>query len=82
LIEQHSPDVLLLDVEMPIMNGLEVARKLKEEGSPVRIIALSAYHDRQYVHRMMEIGAEGYLTKEEAPEKIIRTVRGAYGLNE
>jgi DNA-binding NarL/FixJ family response regulator len=77
LTEEHSPDVLLLDVEMPLMNGLEVARRLKEEGSSVRIIVLSAYHDRQYVHRMMENGAVGYLTKEEAPEEIIRAVRGA-----
>ena len=76
LIDEYSPDVLLLDVEMPLMNGIEVARRLKEEGSPVRILVLSAYHDRQYVHRMMESGAAGYLTKEEAPEKIVRAVRG------
>jgi DNA-binding NarL/FixJ family response regulator len=76
LIDSLSPDVLLLDVEMPLMNGIEVARRLKEEGSPVRILVLSAYNDRQYVHKMMESGVAGYLTKEEAPDKIVRAVRG------
>ena len=77
LIEEVSPDVLLLDVEMPLMNGLEVARRLKEEGSPVRIVVLSAYNEHQYIHRMLDNGAERYLTKEEAPEKIVRAVRGS-----
>jgi DNA-binding NarL/FixJ family response regulator len=76
LIDEVSPDVLLLDLEMPLMNGFEVARRLQEEGSPVKILVLSAYHDRQYVHRIREYGAAVYLTKEEAPEKIVRAVRG------
>lgn len=76
LVEDLSPDVLLLDVEMPLMTGVEVARRLKEEGSSVRILALSAYQDRQYIQGMLANGASGYLTKEEVPEKIVRAVRG------
>jgi DNA-binding NarL/FixJ family response regulator len=76
LVEDLSPDVLLLDIEMPMLNGVEVARRLKDEGSPVRILALSAYHDRQYIRGMLSSGASGYLTKDEVPEKIVRAVRG------
>lgn len=77
LAEDLSPDVLLLDMEMPQMSGVEVARKLRAQGSPVRIVALSAYHDRQYIQAMLSTGASGYLTKDEAPEKIVGAVRSA-----
>jgi DNA-binding NarL/FixJ family response regulator len=71
-----SPDVLLLDIEMPMLTGVEVVRRLKDEGSPVRILALSAYHDPQYIRGMLSSGVSGYLTKEEVPEKIVKAVRG------
>jgi DNA-binding NarL/FixJ family response regulator len=76
LVEQLQPDVLLLDMEMPVMSGLEVAKRLKLLDSSVRVLALSAYDDAQYVHNLLASGAAGYLTKEEAPEMIIEAVRG------
>ena len=76
LVEQLLPDVLLLDMEMPGMSGVEVAKKLKVMSSPVRVLALSAYDDAQYVRNLLSSGAAGYLTKEEAPEMIIDAVRG------
>jgi DNA-binding NarL/FixJ family response regulator len=76
LVEQLQPDVLLLDMEMPGMSGVDVAKKLKLLDSPVRVLALSAYDDAQYVRNLLASGAAGYLTKEEAPEMIIDAVRG------
>lgn len=76
LAKDLSPDILLLDMEMPILKGIEVARKLQADGSPVRILALSAYNDKQYILGMLASGAAGYLTKEEVPETIIEAVRG------
>jgi two-component system, NarL family, response regulator DegU len=76
LIERLSPDVVLLDMEMPGMNGNEVAIHLKEAGSPVKILALSAHDDKQYIQELLRNGASGYLTKEEVPEAIIEAVRG------
>lgn len=76
LVETLTPDVLLLDVEMPRMNGVEVARHLREVGAQVRILVLSGYNDRQYITALLSVGASGYLTKEEVPDKIIRAVRG------
>jgi DNA-binding NarL/FixJ family response regulator len=75
LVETLEPDVLLLDVEMPRMTGNEVAAKLKEQESSVRILALSAYDDSQYILGMLKNGAFGYLMKEEVPEKLIKAVR-------
>jgi DNA-binding NarL/FixJ family response regulator len=74
-VDEHQPDVLLLDVEMPEMSGVEVAQKLQEENSPVRLLALSSYDDQEYVQGLLEGGASGYLTKENAPELIIEAVR-------
>ena len=70
------PDVLLLDMEMPDISGNQVANQLLKEGSPVRILALSAHDDKQYIQELLSIGAAGYLVKEEVPEAIIEAVRG------
>ncbi len=76
LVEELSPDVVLLDMEMPGMNGSEVAIHLKQVGSQVKILALSAHDDKQYILELLANGASGYLTKEEVPEAIIEAVRG------
>jgi len=76
LVDELTPDVLLLDMEMPGLKGVEVAQKLHEAGTAVRILALSAYDDKQYIQELLENGAAGYLTKEEAPDTIIDAIRG------
>lgn len=76
LIEELAPDVLLLDMEMPGLKGVEVAQKLQGAGSSVRILALSAYDDKEYIRGVLSSGAAGYLTKEEAPQTIVEAVRG------
>jgi DNA-binding NarL/FixJ family response regulator len=74
LVDELRPDVLLLDMEMPGMDGVEVARHLKSSKSPVNILVLSAYDDKQYILAVLEQGAAGYLTKDEAPDTIIEAV--------
>jgi len=75
-VEELSPDVLLLDMEMPGMKGVEVARQLQAATSPVRVLALSAYDDVEYIRGVLSSGAAGYLTKEEVPQTIVEAVRG------
>lgn len=74
LTHQYTPDVLLLDVEMPDMSGYEVARQLADEGSSTRILAVSGYDEKRNILGMFSSGAVGYLTKDEAPEKLLKAV--------
>ena len=76
LVEATGPDVLLLDMELPGLEGVDIARKLHANKSKVRILALSAFDDKQYILRVLEQGAAGYLTKDEAPEMIVDAVLG------
>jgi DNA-binding NarL/FixJ family response regulator len=76
LVEELSPDVLLLDMEMPVLDGNQVAENLHRSESKVRILAVSAYDDRQYIMGILRRGAVGYLTKDEVPSKLVKAVRG------
>lgn len=76
LVETLAPDVLLLDMEMPGLSGVDVARRLHAAEAPVRVLALSAYDDEQYIFGLLDSGAAGYLTKDEAPTTIVEAVRG------
>jgi DNA-binding NarL/FixJ family response regulator len=60
---------------MPEMTGVEVAQHLQEESHPVRLLALSSYDDQEYVQGLLDAGASGYLTKENAPDLIVEAVR-------
>jgi DNA-binding NarL/FixJ family response regulator len=76
MVEDLSPDVLLLDMEMPGLNGVEIARQLKQKGVSTRILALSAHNERHYIEGLLSIGASGYLLKGEVPEAIAEAIRG------
>lgn len=76
LVAEMHPDVLLLDMELPDVKGIEVAQQLKQSGSTVKILVLSAHDDPLYIRELLESGAAGYLVKEEAPETIVDAVRG------
>jgi two-component system, NarL family, response regulator LiaR len=75
-VKDLEPDVLLLDIEMPVMDGIEVARRIRRMNVKVRILVLSAYDDREYIRALLEIGVSGYLVKGEAPGKIVEAVKG------
>ena len=75
-VKALAPDVLLLDIEMPVMDGIEVVRRLREAKTTVRILVLSAYDDRECIRALLETGVSGYLVKGDAPGKIVEAVRG------
>jgi len=76
-VELHLPDVLLLDMEMPGMNGLEVVRKLHDDLWPVQVLVLSAHSDPCYVEGVMEHGAAGYFLKEDDLRDVIDAINRA-----
>jgi two-component system invasion response regulator UvrY len=68
-------DVIVLDISMPKGNGLQTLRALREKGIKIPILILSMHEEDQYALRMIKAGANGYLTKESAPEKLIKAIR-------
>ena len=77
LVEELRPDVLVSDVVMPGMDGVEVARLLRERHPELRILALSAYDDNAFVFGLLSAGATGYVLKEEALDTIVEAIRAA-----
>ncbi len=69
-----TPDVVLMDVGLPDMNGIETTRALREELPGVRVLALSTHSDRRYVASMLEAGASGYVVKAAAADELLRAI--------
>lgn len=69
-----SPDLVLMDVTMPNLNGIEATRKIKSKKPNIEIIALSLHSDRRYVLGMIDAGASGYLLKECAFDELVRAI--------
>lgn len=70
LIEQHVPDLVLLDIAMPELNGLEVVARIAKELPEVKIIILSMHSNEEYVVQALRSGANGYLLKDSAPTEL------------
>ena len=72
-----DPDVVVLDISMPGMNGIETARRMAESNPRVKIVALSAHTDRRFVAEMLGAGAKGYLPKDDAFDELALAVHVA-----
>jgi len=74
LVESLAPDVVIMDVAMPELNGMEAARRIKAGNPQVKIIGLSAYQDRAYVAGMLDAGAIGYVLKSAAGDELVQAI--------
>lgn len=70
LARELKPDIVLMDVMMPGIGGLEATRKLKQVEPDIKVIALTACDEDPFPYRMLQVGAEGFLTKDSGPEEI------------
>jgi two-component system NarL family response regulator len=75
LVPRVRPDVLVLDIGLPKMNGIEVAARLRSAGSEPRIVALSAYTDKRFVTEMLRSGANAFVAKSAAGLDLVRAIR-------
>jgi DNA-binding NarL/FixJ family response regulator len=78
LLKHIKPDVILLDIQMPIMDGLTTLPEIKKLYPDVKVIMLSMHNDHSMITRMMEIGANSYLTKESDSETIYQAIRTCF----
>lgn len=70
-----APDVIVLDISLPDVNGIEVASRLQDVGSQAKIVALSAFPDKRFVTAMLRAGASAYVTKSAAGTELVRAIR-------
>jgi len=75
LITKYQPDIALLDVEMPIMTGLEISRRLGSEKIKTKIVFLTMYKDEDMFNEAMDVGAFGYVLKENAVEDVLESIK-------
>ncbi|MEZ4637212.1 MAG: response regulator transcription factor [Caldilineaceae bacterium] len=75
LVRELKPDVVLMDVAMPGMTGIEATRQIKEASPDTAVLALTMYEDEQYFFEMIHAGAAGYIPKRAAPDDLVSAIR-------
>jgi two-component system invasion response regulator UvrY len=79
LVSKKKCDVLVLDIEMPGRSGLDVLKDLKMRRPKLPVLVLSIHPEEQFAVRVLRAGAAGYLSKESAPEELVKAIRTVYG---
>ena len=77
-LEHHVPDVLLLDLEMDIMDGIEATSKIKESFPEIKIIILTMHKEERMISYLMELGVHGYLLKDTTQEELEKAIHSVY----
>jgi DNA-binding NarL/FixJ family response regulator len=77
LAAEHQPDVVLMDLEMPGMDGIEATRRIRGEHPEMNVVVLTAFSDRSRILDAIDAGAVGYLLKDAEPEELIRGLQAA-----
>lgn len=75
LAEEHSPDIVMMDIAMPRMNGIEAARRILSASPATAVLILSMHQDESYVLRSLKAGAKGYLLKDSPREDVLTAIR-------
>jgi len=78
LAAREQPDVIVMDITLPDISGIEATRQIKRSQPETAIVALTIHEDEQYFFEMLQAGAAGYVPKRAAPEDLISAIRAAY----
>lgn len=78
LIKDKSPDVVIMDITLPLLNGLDASCKILKQNSNIKIIILSMHDNRVFIEKALDYGVKGYVLKDSAPEEIVYAVKEVY----
>jgi two-component system, NarL family, response regulator NreC len=78
MARDFKPDVVVMDITLPDITGIEATRRLKERQPEIAVVALTIHEDEQYFFEMLQAGASGYVPKRAAPEDLISAIRAAF----
>ena len=78
LVQQLSPDVVVMDINMPKVTGVEATRRIKQHFPAVKILVLTAYDDAPWIRALLHAGADGYILKTAPAEELVKAVRNVY----
>jgi len=73
-----EPDVVVMDIAMPLLNGLEATRQIRQQCPHVRVLILSMHENEEYIRQVLEAGAMGYILKDAAARELISAIRSVY----
>lgn len=76
--QQILPDIILMDLKMPVLTGVEATKIIRKDYPSMKIIALTSYHSAPYIHNMLQCGAAGFMSKNSSPETMIDTIEEVY----
>jgi DNA-binding NarL/FixJ family response regulator len=77
-IEELQPDIVLMDVAMPVMDGLEATRRVKEEHPEIKVLILTQHDSQEYVAPLLQAGASGYVLKRSGGREVVTAIRQVY----
>jgi Response regulator containing a CheY-like receiver domain and an HTH DNA-binding domain len=78
MAKREKPDIILMDINMPVINGLQAIKMLKEENINYKIIVLTLHQDREYLFKTLQLGCEGYVLKDAESAVLIEAIRNVY----
>lgn len=78
LVETLKPDVVIMDITLPDISGIDATQRIKDAHPEVAIVALTIHEDQQYFFEMLQVGASGYVPKRAAPDDLISAIRATY----
>ncbi len=78
MAKKVGPDIILMDINMPVLNGLQAIKMLKQEPENYKIIVLTLHQDREYLFKTLQLGCEGYVLKDAESSVLIEAIRNVY----
>ena len=75
LVEAHRPDVVVMDISMPVLNGLEATKQIKKRFPATKVLILTMHVNEEYIFEIIKAGASGYIVKMAVPEELVLAIR-------